>query len=515
MKIYTGIALAMAALGFQGAFAQTEEMPISEVPSSATTTLYSRNSFGINMDMFASMENFEYYGYAQYLATDGDDVYLLDPIANFPQGTYIKGKKTATGLTFPMPQPIYYYDKNGTQQMFYVDVFYYDPDSGDYFHDPEAEHSYDLDLLPNGSYKFDYLGYHNDGSLFYTERMLGVSEGKKGDWMAYGELTCRLIPFDSSQPELPSGLQPKKYQFIDGECGWYVNVAIDGGECYIQGILEQDPSRWIKGSIKDNVLSIPAGTYFGITDGRTIFGTGAKIDSDSLAEDGDFHMTYDPKTDTFTNDNILWEHASPELDESYMDFSNIVIKPLPETLLPNVKAPTFHQWFNYDSTLEFGYIQFYASALNGEDNVLDPSRIEYAAYIDGDLYELDPADYTMIDERMTWIPFYFSDNWDIFIYPRGLRSFYFYTNVEENIAIQERYLDDNGVYHYSNKMIVDTKGKVTYDTSKVEGVAADLNVVKEEFYDLNGMRIQAPVNGLYIRKATLSNGEVKIFKSIK
>lgn len=515
MKQKTAIAMAAVATLLPAAFAHAEEMPITEVPASAHTTLYCRNSIGIQMNLWAQLENFEYYGYAQYLEEDGDDVYLLNPIADFQMDTYIKGKKTATGLSFPMPQPIYYYDQNGTQQMFYVDVFYYNPDQGDYFHDPEEVHSYDLELQPNGSYKFDYLGLHQEGSLWFTERMLGVSEGKKGDWMAYGELTCRLIPFDSAQPELPAGLTSKKYQFIDGDCGWYVNVGIDGNDCYIQGMLEQDPDRWVKGSFVNNVVSIPSGTYLGITDGLTIFATGAEDQGVQLGIAGDFQMTYDPETDTFTSDNILWEHASPELDEEYMAFEQVVIKPLPGKLWPSIQAPKFRQWFNYDSALDFGYIQFYLSSLNNDYDVLDPSRIEYAAFVDGELYELDPADYDRLDERMTWIPYNFTDNWDIFMYPRGLRSFYFYTNIEENLAIQERYLDEKGEYHYSAKLVVDVDGNVSYDSSKVDAVNSESRVISEEYYDLNGRRLVSPGQGVTLRKMTLSNGEVVVKKSIK
>lgn len=50
-------------------------------------------------------------------------------------------------------------------------------------------------------------------------------------------------------------------------------------------------------------------------------------------------------------------------------------------------------------------------------------------------------------------------------------------------------------------------------TTGVENVGEDMEVVKEAFYDLNGVEINRPVsNGVYVKTQTLSNGATRTEK---
>ena len=72
-----------------------------------------------------------------------------------------------------------------------------------------------------------------------------------------------------------------------------------------------------------------------------------------------------------------------------------------------------------------------------------------------------------------------------------------------NIAFTDLVIDENG-----NPLFAPSKM-----TTGVENVGEDMEVVKEAFYDLNGVEINRPVsNGVYVKTQTLSNGATRTEK---
>lgn len=520
MKTLSTLFLA-ASIAFP-AFAQAADQVITAPPAGATKTLFSRNSVGLQMDMFAGFDNFELYGWAQEIYEDGDDVYMANPVCPFLYDTYIKGKKTALGYSFPMPQPIYYYDQNGTQEMFLVDMFYLDPTDGEYFRDTTEGRSYDLEKQANGQYKFDYLGFHVQssswGSYYFTDRLLGVCESSTGEWLGFSELTCRLIPFDSTLLTPPANLATKQYQFTYGVNGCMVELGFDGDDAYLKGILSEQPETWIKGKKNGNNVTFPSGQYIGIADGLTIFFAGAQIqegeygDQTAVVSDS-FTMTYDAASDSYASDEAIQLCAGPELDEEYVTFYACEFRPVPENVNPTPSAPQFVDFMNFDNDLEFGRIRFSIVGLNAEGDVLNWDRLSYALFIDDEIYSLDPADYTRLEDEMIWVPADFADNWDILVYPQGVRSVYFYANVEDNIAVQVRYLDDNGVFHYSKKLVVNADGSLGEDDA-VKSLFNSNDIVGRERVDLLGRRSAKDAKGFGIDICRMADGTYRAVKSV-
>ena len=74
-----------------------------------------------------------------------------------------------------------------------------------------------------------------------------------------------------------------------------------------------------------------------------------------------------------------------------------------------------------------------------------------------------------------------------------------------------------GVYPWELVEMIDEKGNPLFAPSKmttgVENVGEEMEVVKEAFYDLNGVEISKPVsNGVYVKTQTLSNGATRTEK---
>ena len=85
-----------------------EELPyfITSVPSTAEKVLYSRDwhGFFVLNYLISMIIQGEENERVQYLYFDGDDVYFPTPVLSFEAPSYIKGTKTETGISFPLPQ---------------------------------------------------------------------------------------------------------------------------------------------------------------------------------------------------------------------------------------------------------------------------------------------------------------------------------------------------------------------------------------------------------------------------
>lgn len=516
MKKTLRLLMAVAAMIPTLGYAQTydEYGVITAPPANAKKTTYCRNSIGLQLSiLIAEPENFEAYGWACDLYEDGNTVYMANPLCSYPMDTYTKGTKTDKGISFPMPQPIYHYEQNGKQETFTVDLYMFDNTQGGYVPDRTPNRTFDLELQESGDYKFDYVGVHTDSSMmgtyYYTDYCLGLTEGSTSDYLGISELTLRLIPFDNTMVQAPADLATEQYQFTYGYSGHYVNIGIKGEDIYIQGMNEYQPENWVKGTIKDNVASFPSMQYLGVADGLTVFFSGAEKNGEDTVGTDTLVMDYDPKSNTYSPRQLIWLTSTPEKDETFVLYESPEFKPVPEKLDPNICAPIINSVMNYDKTLEFGRIKFHLNGLNKVGDVLPSDRISYAAYIDEEIYTLDPADYTRLSEEMEWIPYSFTDNWDILVYDRGERTLYFYAEAEDVVGIQARYLDDNGELHYSPVANYYLEG------SAVEKVEDNAVIVSETNYDIMGRPVSNTYQGLSIRVLKMSDGTTRSIKNFR
>lgn len=63
--------------------------------------------------------------------------------------------------------------------------------------------------------------------------------------------------------------------------------------------------------------------------------------------------------------------------------------------------------------------------------------------------------------------------------------------------------------------VVNCKSVVTSKTTAVESINDDAEVVAEQYYDLNGIRVQNPAKGIYVKRAILSDGSSRYTKVVK
>ena len=87
-----------------------------------------------------------------------------------------------------------------------------------------------------------------------------------------------------------------------------ISVAFDGDDVYFKGIILSCPNAWIKGKLRDYVVSFNSGQYCGQYDEYSIYACGS---SDASTFDA-IKFQYDPNANTFTLANLYLETISPD-----------------------------------------------------------------------------------------------------------------------------------------------------------------------------------------------------------
>lgn len=276
-----------------------------------------------------------------------------------------------------------------------------------------------------------------------------------------------------------------------------VNVGFDGDDAYIQGLAADDAELWVKATKnEEGKYVIPANQFMGSYD---VGGLGwfiydyyftAVDDEDNFA---DVVLTYDEAEAKFTTDQtVVLNGALAELDP-YLTFTDVTI-----TKINEVEAtPADPSVINFNGEGNYPSVQFDIPTVGTNGEELLSTKLFYTIWIEKDGTEqqltLAAADYDVLDEDITEIPYTLGDDRDI--YAGGYRV-YLNQDAEEiatwtKIGVQSIYRG-LGVEHKSNI------GWYEIPASGIATVNADVNDGKAVIYNLNGQRVNNAQKGIYI-----------------
>lgn len=133
--------------------------------------------------------------------------------------------------------------------------------------------------------------------------------------------TVEVMP---EKVKLPDGATVTPYYTIDGtlavntSSGWSnytkkvknINVAFVGTDVYIQGLSYWQQESWVKGTLADNVITVPSGQYVG--DGEYLNGM-----DDSYAWLASYTFTIDAEAGTIACNEYIGESESPTANSLY------------------------------------------------------------------------------------------------------------------------------------------------------------------------------------------------------
>ncbi|MBP3710853.1 MAG: hypothetical protein J6I86_00120 [Bacteroidaceae bacterium] len=219
------------------------------------------------------------------------------------------------------------------------------------------------------------------------------------------ELTRFIIP---QIVTVPDGLELKEYpataDAYSGSWTTYnstVKVGIDGTDVYIQGIMPQAPNGWVKGTIKDGVVTFPIqciGTY-----NNSVYLYLSSYDNDNKALVPAV-FTYDADEDIYSTDAFLFANASSEsLGFYYPYFSGMIIgtEKIPD-LVELPEGATFVQYPFVGTTYSSSGSEEFESTVN-------------VAVVDNDVYIQGLNNYN----KTTWVKGTKDEKTGDIIFPTG------------------------------------------------------------------------------------------------
>ena len=326
-------------------------------------------------------------GRVELVETPDGTVYVKNIVSLYTTDAWVKGTIDNNVLTIPVNQPVAYSTNYATT----LSVCW-----GSYDANNENNHFPRLDtptitftingdvLTLQGSDEDTFVGvYWDDDNSFQGY----------GDFETVWTLDADYEPLAVYTITPPEGLQTETWYTTGDDDGdntsGEVNLGFDGSDVYIQGIFEEFPEAWVKGTIDGTTVTFDGLQYQGIYSSTyEIYAVGA----DAAATDiENFTMTYDAVAGTFTANNCLLANASTEKIYALHFFDSFVIT-------REAPAPFVVDELPYLNTLttkdEFGLFTVIDANEDGKTWNFDTSYGTYYIYngsLDGDDWLISPA----------------------------------------------------------------------------------------------------------------------------
>lgn len=495
--------------------------PIMEAPAGTVQT-YTRDSWGFYLDFI-----YITFGQQTGLLTqvvDGDDgnVYIYNPFSGWATNSYLKCERDGEKIVAKLPQPIYTETYEGETTQYYACMFDQQVDEEgavSYIPNDESEVTF---VEKDGLLTLD-LGYDStpgdDGYPPYPTKIFGMCDAE-GTWTIAGDAYQLYTPFNEKLVEVPEGLVSEQWALVADGDGHFVNLGFDGNDVYLQNLdAENLPGVWIKGSVEDDKITFPSGQFMGDYYGTCLYFYGSNYNSDEdwTLSEGTV-MNYDAynKVITCVNENeCMLVNAATDRIYWFTYYSNPVMKVQADDVKLTPNYPIFTTYSDYFDTYGYNYLKFSVPTLNVDEEVISRDNYYFRLFLDDEPFEFYADEYPGLEDGTTEVSVNFANGKNI----SGMGSsviMYLYSSGFSTLSVQLVNKVD-GVDYVSPTSILDVetlKWSVDFSTG-VKAVESLADVKSVEYYNLSGVRVANPESGIYVRKATMTDGSVVVSKVVK
>lgn len=306
--------------------------------------------------------------------------------------------------------------------------------------------------------------------------------------------------------------------------GWnrIAGVAIDGNDIYIKGISEYCEDSIIKGNIENGIATFSgiqaAGYSENLNEICFFLAAEASIDGNQIVvgEDTSLKMILDMGNKTLTSENVMMLCVVNPTLRQYLNlwYEPMCIANTPEHLNAPLEAPSFSIGMDMiDSGMGY-FMNYYIPNINVNGCVLDKAKMYYNVYLNENLFTFTQDKYFNIPEDMTDISAEYTDGGLFiihhFVYGKDVYAFWFmFENYElYTVGVQSFYMGSDDVL-YSSPLNNEDPG--FYPTpNSLQSI--NESAISEEYYTIDGMRIENPQTGLFIKISKMSDGSRKVEK---
>lgn len=519
----TLLSVCLAALSLTSVSAQ-DEKPITEKPKGEVVNLY-RTSEGYYA-FFGNAKPYKAHGeWSRMVFAEDGAVWLENPISSLYSKTWIKGYRAqGDTIAFDLPQVIYEetFDGVTSKGKLYKMIAEETDKYGTYVKDEDSQ-------------TLKYLW--KDGKLTLCKDMACGMCTPTGGWSGFGENYFEGINIENNTTK-PSE-NAKVYDGLmlyldlnDQAQQWPVKYAIDGDDVYLGNLSTNLKGYWIKGTMKNNEVTFPSTSLVGIDTTTVCYAYASRVDySTALTAYGDPYdstfvvneplvFTYDPAANTLNSKQKMGIHQSDGVREPLKstDIFDVYRVPLisPWVEKPNSPLPpkfsAVMPWIT-DMTPNYSGVEFLLSYYSVDGNYLDPSKLYYSFYIDGEMVTFTPEEYLNVTKEMDLVPYTFDDNYQFYKVSDNTRRLYYYHQPKEKIGLEALYVDE-----VDGKPVTYSSGVSEYyfDPTGINNTTIEEgNVESITFTDLSGRQILRPGKGVYIHTITMKDGTKQSKKVVR
>lgn len=278
----------------------------------------------------------------------------------------------------------------------------------------------------------------------------------------------------------------------------FVKAAVDGDNVYVAGLSEMAPDDFIPGRMEDGVVTFKSG-YILTSNPRWYVCLMGGLEGEpdewgwpSIELTLDMRFAVDDESGVWTlspeNACIL---ETNYFKTSYFSLLSGVSMRKYEGDAPAV--PANPSVIDYDAFNRMLMIDVPTEDVQGE--YINPEHLSYALMMDGELYEFTPADYIALTEPKIFLPYGFSDGWDIY-FNGWMHSIFLQGETEwDELEVVSRYEVD-GIVNYSPNW-----------TACINALQDSPESPSAIYHDMNGRRIDNPAaKGVYIKTTITPEG---------
>ncbi len=500
------------------------EITLAEIvttPPAGEKTTYSRDCVGYWSFSTKIYDQVDKGGVVNMVKGDNNEVWLDNPLALMALKSWMKGTLSNDGktITFKGAQAVYAETLNEETTYFYMAPleFVVEKEDGSGWYYPTADATYEYDLDGTTWKPRDLTKVHglcrlmDDGTL---------------SWIGYGNYDQILTPQTSTLTELPEGLTYDKWVVKYDGGGHMADVARTDTKMYVRGLLPNAPQGWAVGNVTRDRVVFPVGQYVGeTTDMHFAYVFGGEVRSEyNEYYDTYFNNVYASRQLEFTYnaaDMILSEcpavtcvtlnYRAGTNPDTYQVQSSIV-NPTVRYLVRDPECPPANPYsisiFAYDDQTGYGFVDFRFLNEDANGYILPTEDLYYRVFMNGKLHTFYPDEYGALEAPMVLVPYNFYDLYD-FDVQGYLHTFYYYSDSLDTMGIQTIYKPE-GIETplVSNLISFDVIGGIHSDM-------ADKTVSTQEWFDLQGRRVENPASGLYIVRTVYTDGTVSTTKTVK
>lgn len=455
--------------------------------------------------------------------SDDGKVYIGGVFTDFENAGWLTGDTDESGdITLKFPQIIYDEDYKGSHYFYYAGCMRLSDDNTDM--EVTKEQTITLHRETDGNLTISepdiaigvcYL--YNPASSEQVE-----NAGYKGcelAWygIAYSGITWK--PVNTDIFTIPAGLEKERYAMLHDTNAMFVDMAIDGNQLYIAGLMANSDACVVGDIASDGqTVTFHSNQFMGVSEtGEYFYYMVAAAPEDILNPDtGESTLVTGP-ADSFT---AKWDAENKTLafintgtgfsitdGESKVGGGSLYMEPKftrqDDFVIAAPDAPVLLAYNPYSDLNGYGTINFNLPFWTKEGLLIDPDNIYYNIYLDEEVMTLSTADYSSLEKDMTDIPYFFTDDYDIF--SMGINhAVYLYRGGYERIGVCAVAEVDGKKY----------SSPVVYDKSNsIENVAHNADKTVEIYYmNMSGSRIDNPAEGLAIKCTRYADGTVKAEK---